>query len=75
MDDVEAELKLIDAHSGFTESPIFIYKEDYSQYVPRGHYTRSEKLKNYFRVFMWYGRMNFVWTTVLIYITTVDLIA
>ncbi len=57
-DDVEAELKLIDAHSGFADSPIFIYKEDYSQYVPRGHYTRSEKLKNYFRAFMWYGRMS-----------------
>ncbi|MEA2003822.1 MAG: DUF3160 domain-containing protein, partial [archaeon] len=57
-DDVEAELKLIEAHSGFTESPIFIYNEDYSQYVPRGHYTRSEKLKNYFRAFMWYGRMS-----------------
>lgn len=57
-DDVEAELKLIGDHSGFSESPIFIYEEDYSQYVPRGHYTRSEKLKNYFRAFMWYGRMS-----------------
>nr|QNO44068.1 hypothetical protein DKCKCFMF_00001 [Methanosarcinales archaeon ANME-2c ERB4]QNO44209.1 hypothetical protein BDDIBOIB_00004 [Methanosarcinales archaeon ANME-2c ERB4] len=57
-DDVEAELKLIDAHSGFADSPIFIYKEDYSQYIPRGHYTRSEKLKNYFKAFMWYGRMS-----------------
>jgi hypothetical protein len=57
-DDVEAELKLIEAHSGFADSPIFIYMEDYSQYVPRGHYTRSEKLKNYFRAFMWYGRMS-----------------
>ena len=57
-DDVEAELKLIEAHSGFSDSPVFIYKEDYSQYVPRGHYTRSERLKNYFRAFMWYGRMS-----------------
>ncbi len=32
--------------------------EDYSQYVPRGHYTRSELLKRYFRVMMWYGRIN-----------------
>ncbi len=58
IDDVEKELKLIDEHSGFVESPIFIYFEDYSQYVPRGHYTRSEKLKNYFKTFMWYGRMS-----------------
>ncbi|MGD1994617.1 MAG: DUF3160 domain-containing protein, partial [Anaerolineae bacterium] len=32
--------------------------EDYSQYVPRGHYTRSEQLERYFRVMMWYGRIN-----------------
>ncbi len=57
-DDVSKELKLIAEHSGFSKSPIFIYNEDYSQYVPRGHYTRSEKLKNYFRAFMWYGRMS-----------------
>ena len=55
---VEAELTLIEEHKDFSESPLFIYKEDYTQYVPRGHYTRSEKLKNYFRTFMWYGRMS-----------------
>jgi hypothetical protein len=32
--------------------------EDYSQYVPRGHYTRSEQLERYFRTMMWYGRIN-----------------
>jgi len=57
-EDVEKELALIRKHEGFSDSPIFIYKEDYSQYVPRGHYTRSEKLKNYFKAFMWYGRMS-----------------
>jgi hypothetical protein len=57
-DDVEAELTLIDAHEGFALSPVFSYQEDYSQYVPRGHYTYSEKLKNYFRAFMWHGRMT-----------------
>lgn len=56
--EVEAELELIDKYEGFSESPIFIYEEDYSQYVPRGHYTRSEKLKNYFKAFMWYGRIS-----------------
>jgi hypothetical protein len=58
--DVEKELELIEEHGGFSESAIFKYKEDYSQYVPRGHYTRSEKLKNYFKAFMWYGRMGFL---------------
>lgn len=56
--EVEAELALIEAHEGFGLSPIFSYKEDYSQYVPRGHYTRSEKLQNYFKAFMWHGRMS-----------------
>jgi hypothetical protein len=56
--EVEAELKLIEAHGGFEPSPIFLYKEDYSQYVPRGHYTRSELLKRYFKGLMWYGRIS-----------------
>ncbi len=34
------------------------YCEDYSQYVPRGHYTRDELLQRYFRTMMWYGRIN-----------------
>lgn len=59
-DDVNKELDLIEKHSGFSVSPIFKYKEDYSQYVPRGHYTRSERLKNYFKAFMWYGRISFL---------------
>ncbi|KPL19641.1 MAG: dTDP-glucose 4,6-dehydratase [candidate division Zixibacteria bacterium SM23_81] len=55
---VEKELNLIEQQGGFSQSPIFIYREDYSQYIPRGHYTRSEKLKNYFKAFIWYGRMS-----------------
>ncbi|AKJ37270.1 DUF3160 domain-containing protein [Methanosarcina barkeri] len=56
--EVEAELTLIETHKGFAVSPIFQYEEDYSQYVPRGHYTRTEQLENYFRAFMWHGRMS-----------------
>ena len=56
--EVESELALIKAQEGFGLSPIFRYKEDYSQYAPRGHYTRSEKLQNYFKAFMWHGRMS-----------------
>lgn len=55
---VQKEIELIEKHEGWKFSPIFIYKEDYSQYIPRGHYTKSEKLKNYFRTMMWYGRMT-----------------
>ena len=54
----EEELALIEKHEGWKYSPIFIYQEDYSQYVPRGHYSQSEKLKNYFQALMWYGRMT-----------------
>jgi hypothetical protein len=59
-DEVSGELTRIQNHSGFKKSDIFIYKEDYSQYVPRGHYTRSEVLKRYFKTLMWYGRMAFL---------------
>ena len=58
-DDVQAELDLITAHQGFAKSPIFGYLEDYSQYVPRGHYTRNETFERYFKAMMWYGRMMF----------------
>jgi hypothetical protein len=57
---VAGELAKIEAHQGFAPSDIFIYEEDYSQYVPRGHYTQSESLKRYFKTMMWYGRMAFL---------------
>jgi Tol biopolymer transport system component len=57
---VANELSKIAAHSGFEPSDIFIYNEDYSQYVPRGHYTQSEPLKRYFKTMMWFGRMSFL---------------
>jgi len=55
---VKKEIELIEKHKGWENSPLFVYREDYSQYVPRGHYTKSKKLKNYFQAFMWYGRMT-----------------
>lgn len=59
-DEVNEELDAIEAHEGFKNSAIFGYKEDYGQYVPRGHYTQSEVLKRYFKGMMWYGRMSFL---------------
>lgn len=69
-DEVGAELALIEAHEGIILSPVFNigktelkaedYKEDYSQYIPRSHYTKSEALKSYFKTMMWYGRMTFL---------------
>jgi hypothetical protein len=57
----DPELAAIRKHEGFSPSAIFPaypYGEDWSQYVPRGHYTRSEELKRYFRAMMWHGRMT-----------------
>ena len=34
-------------------------KEDYSQYIPRGHYDKTESLKAYFKSMMWYGHLTF----------------
>jgi len=33
--------------------------EDYTQYIPRGHYTVSEELERYFKAMMWLGRIGF----------------
>lgn len=61
-------MEKIDKHEGFwpprnsayQDWPVFRYSEDFSQYVPRGHYTRSEELKRYFLAMMWFGRMTFL---------------
>lgn len=57
---VGAETGLMRAHAGFTESPVFGYHEDYSQYVPRGHYTASRELANFFMAMMFMGRLTFI---------------
>jgi hypothetical protein len=56
---VQTELDLIRAHEGFKVGAIFPYVVDYSQFNPRGHYTRSEALKRYFGAMMWYGLTPF----------------
>ena len=53
------ELPLIAAHLQPENSPIFGYEEDYTQYIVRGHYTRSDSLRRYFQAMMWLGRMTF----------------
>lgn len=57
------ELALINDHEGFKIGAIFPYTIDYSQFIPRGHYTRSEVLQRYFRVMMWYGLVPFALRT------------
>lgn len=58
----EPDLQSIAAHDRIGPSAIFpAYPrgEDWSQYVPRGHYTKSEALRRYFTAMMWHGRMTF----------------
>jgi len=67
--EVKKELDLIEKHQGVAISPVMntggslddlnALKEDYSQYIPRGHYERTEQLKAYFKAMMWYGRQTF----------------
>jgi len=68
--EVTRELQLISAHNEITLSPVMNMgaekadlvdglKEDYTQYIPRGHYAKSEELKSYFKGMMWFGRLTF----------------
>ncbi|QIB68912.1 DUF3160 domain-containing protein [Aminipila butyrica] len=70
-EEVKQELQLIvDHQENFYPSPVMnmgdaddvlteTFNEDYTQYIPRGHYAKSYELKTYFQAMMWYGRMNF----------------
>jgi len=68
---VERELQRIEEHQGLEPRALLEYVgepgimsapyayEDYSQYIPRGHYTRNEFFERYFKTMMWYGRIDF----------------
>ena len=69
---VGRELAHIKDHQGFEFRELLTYVppphslqdtpyayEDYSQYVPRGHYTRNDQFGDYFKAMMWYGRVDF----------------
>lgn len=53
--EVDADLAQIAKHEGFAMSEAIGVSIDFSQFVPRGHYTRTEKLKKYFKGMMLYG--------------------
>jgi hypothetical protein len=57
-DEVRHAVELAYAASGFQEFDLFGYREDFSQYKPRGHYTESGILEAYFRSMMWFGRIH-----------------
>jgi Protein of unknown function (DUF3160). len=56
---VKKELEKVNAAEGRGPSDIFNFDLDYTQFKPRGHYTRSDKLQRYFKAFMWYGTVPF----------------
>ena len=58
-DDVRAELASIAAHTGFAPSAVVPNKIDFSQFVVRGHYTKSPLLGRYFKAMAWYGMAPF----------------
>lgn len=57
--EIANELQKIDGHQGRKSSGIFPFQHDYSQYIPRGHYTSNEELRRFFLTLMWYGQNSF----------------
>jgi hypothetical protein len=55
----QAELALINGHAGRSASAIFPFMLDYSMFQTRGHYTRNDTLRRYFRAMEWYGTVPF----------------
>ncbi len=58
-DIVSYELENVNKAEGIAQSRISMEFEDYSQYIPRGYYEGDEKLEQYFKAMMWYGRIHF----------------
>lgn len=56
---VDNEVELIEEHRGEHKSFVFEHKEDYSQYIPRGHYNDTELMRRYFRSMMYFQRMRY----------------
>ncbi|MBD3285846.1 DUF3160 domain-containing protein [candidate division WOR-3 bacterium] len=55
---LKTELAKIEEHSGMQECSFLPgVIEDYTQYQPRGHYTKAEHYERYFKAMMWFGRI------------------
>lgn len=52
---VNRELQLIKDGRGFEMSAVVPNKIDFTQFIVRGHYTKTPTLQRYFRGMMWYG--------------------
>jgi len=60
---VTREISLIKGAKGKSTGAIFPYDLDYSQFIVRGHYTKTAKLGRYFQGMMWYGLAPFAVAT------------
>jgi len=49
------EIENCKKHAGFESSVLLNKMYDYSQFIPRGHYTRTKTLEKYFLSMMWLG--------------------
>lgn len=49
------ELERVQGHAGYAMSAILPTQLDYSQFQPRGHYTRTPALRRFFLAMLWYG--------------------
>lgn len=52
---VALELQHIAAHQQRLNSPLLGVQVHYTQFVPRGHYTRTPELSRFFKALIWYG--------------------
>lgn len=59
LDIAKKEVAKINSAEGIEKCELTGNDEDYSQYKPRGYYDSDELLKKYFKVMMWYGRIQF----------------
>lgn len=57
---VAAQVNQIEEAAGWDQSKLFPeFKDDYSAYIPVGHYTGDAELEAYFKAMTWFGRVHF----------------
>lgn len=56
---VQTELELILAAEKREKSPLLGIPTNYPKFKPRGHYTKTDALRTYFRVMSWFGEVHF----------------
>jgi hypothetical protein len=56
---VNDSLQLIEESEGFSENWFMNQREDFSQFKPRGHYTKTPELERFFKAMIFLGRINF----------------